>query len=71
VHKALRFGVARIERLPDKDVHVAFEFALACNLRIAEEGESLIGLPEAELVLPPAPGAHKAAPHPRNGGSTQ
>src|SRR5438309_2848453 len=29
----------------------AFEFALACDLRIAEDGEYLIGLPEAELGL--------------------
>ena len=29
----------------------AFEFALACDLRIAEEGDYLIGLPEAELGL--------------------
>jgi hypothetical protein len=64
VHKALRFGVARIERSPHKDVHEAFEFALACDLRIAEEGEYLIALPEAELSLPPAPGAHKGCPVP-------
>jgi enoyl-CoA hydratase len=29
----------------------AFEFALSCDLRIAEDGDYLIGLPEAELGL--------------------
>src|SRR5216683_105415 len=29
----------------------AFEFALACDLRIAEDGDYLIGLPEADLGL--------------------
>ncbi len=37
----------------------AFEFALACDLRIAEDGEYLIGLPEAELGLLPGAGALK------------
>jgi hypothetical protein len=31
----------------------AFEFTLACDIRIAEDGDYLIGLPETELGLPP------------------
>src|SRR5258706_4519964 len=31
----------------------AFEFTLACDIRIAEDGEYLIGLPETELGLLP------------------
>ena len=34
----------------------AFEFALSCDLRIAEDGEYLIGLPEADLGLLPGAG---------------
>jgi len=37
----------------------AFEFALSCDLRIAEDGDYLIGLPEADLVPFPAPAARK------------
>ena len=37
----------------------AFEFALSCDLRIAEDGDYLIGFPEAELGLFPAPAARK------------
>ena len=40
----------------------AFEFALACDLRIAEEGEYLIGLPEAELGLLPGAGDTQRLP---------
>jgi enoyl-CoA hydratase/carnithine racemase len=29
----------------------AFDFALSCDLRIAEDGDYLIGLPEADLGL--------------------
>src|SRR3989454_3503736 len=34
----------------------AFEFALSCDLRIAEDGDYLIGLPEAHLGLLPGAG---------------
>jgi enoyl-CoA hydratase/carnithine racemase len=40
----------------------AFEFALSCDLRIAEDGDYLIGLPEADLgLLPGAGGAQRLA----------
>src|SRR5260370_8370612 len=38
----------------------AFEFTLACDIRIAEDGEYLIGLPETELgLLPGASGTQR------------
>jgi enoyl-CoA hydratase len=40
----------------------AFEFTLACDLRIAEDGEYLIGLPEAELGLLPGAGGTQRLP---------
>src|SRR5712672_3154069 len=40
----------------------AFEFALACDLRIAEEGEYLIGLPEVEIGLLPGAGGTQRLP---------
>src|SRR5438034_8864126 len=40
----------------------AFEFALACDLRIAEDGEYLIGFPEAELGLLPGAGGTQRLP---------
>src|SRR5882724_10205399 len=39
-----------------------FEFALSCDLRIAEDGEYLIGLPEAELGLLPGAGGTQRLP---------
>lgn len=40
----------------------AFEFALACDIRIAEDGDYLIGLPEAHLGLLPGPGGTQRLP---------
>src|SRR5258708_4617011 len=40
----------------------AFEFALACDLRIAEDGAYLIGLPEAEIGLLPGAGGTQRLP---------
>jgi enoyl-CoA hydratase len=42
----------------------AFEFALSCDLRIAEDGDYLIGLPEAELGSCRARAAPKGCPVP-------
>src|SRR6266446_6028682 len=39
-----------------------FEFALSCDLRIAEDGDYLIGLPEAELGLLPGAGGTQRLP---------
>jgi enoyl-CoA hydratase/carnithine racemase len=39
-----------------------FEFALACDLRIAEEGDYLIGLPEVNLGLVPGAGGTQKLP---------
>src|SRR5712671_3667571 len=39
-----------------------FEFALSCDLRIAEDGEYLIGLPEAHLGLLPGAGGTQRLP---------
>jgi enoyl-CoA hydratase/carnithine racemase len=39
-----------------------FEFALSCDLRIAEEGDYLIGLPEANLGLVPGAGGTQRLP---------
>src|SRR5207237_10056764 len=40
----------------------AFEFALSCDLRIAEDGDYLIVLPEAELGLLPGAGGTQRLP---------
>src|SRR5437667_4483761 len=40
----------------------AFEFALACDIRIAEDGEYLIGFPEAEIGLCPGAGGTQRLP---------
>src|SRR5437660_12046792 len=40
----------------------AFEFALSCDLRIAEDGDYLIGLPVAELGLLPGAGGTQRQP---------
>lgn len=39
-----------------------FEFALACDFRIAEDGDYLIGLPEAQLGLLPGAGGTQRLP---------
>jgi enoyl-CoA hydratase len=39
-----------------------FEFTLACDLRIAEDGDYLIGLPEAQLGLLPGAGGTQRLP---------
>src|SRR5260370_24287426 len=44
----------------------AFEFTLACDIRIAEDGDYLIGLPETELGL--LPGASGPQRRPRTSG---
>src|SRR6202047_496217 len=41
---------------------VGFEFALSCDLRIAEDGDYLIGLPEAQLGLLPGAGGTQRLP---------
>ena len=49
----------------------AFEFALSCDLRIAEDGDYLIGFPEAEPWSPSRRRRHaKAAAHHRNASRT-
>ena len=40
----------------------AFEFTLACDLRIAEDGDYLIGFPEADLGLLPGAGGTQRLP---------
>jgi enoyl-CoA hydratase len=40
----------------------AFEFALSCDLRIAEDGDYLIGLPESNLGLLPGAGGTQRLP---------
>src|SRR3989441_13324581 len=45
-----------------KVVGPAFEFALSCDLRIAEDGDYLIGLPEADLGLLPGAGGTQRLP---------
>ena len=40
----------------------AFELALSCDLRIAEDGDYLIGFPEAELGLVPGAGGTQRLP---------
>src|SRR4030081_2939362 len=40
----------------------AFEFTLACDLRIAEDGDYLIGLPEAHVGLLPGAGGTQRLP---------
>jgi enoyl-CoA hydratase len=40
----------------------AFEFALSCDLRIAEDGDYLIGFPEVELGLLPGAGGTQRLP---------
>src|ERR1700720_3438287 len=40
----------------------AFEFTLACDLRVAEDGDYLLGLPEAELGLLPGAGGTQRLP---------
>ena len=40
----------------------AFEFTLACDLRIAEDGDYLIGLPEVNLGLLPGAGGTQRLP---------
>src|ERR1700732_2950466 len=40
----------------------AFEFTLACDLRVAEDGDYLIGLPETQLGLLPGAGGTQRLP---------
>src|ERR1700757_2383633 len=42
----------------------AFEFTLACDIRIAEDGDYLIGLPETELGLLPGASGTQRLPRP-------
>ena len=58
-------GVARAageRRATSTDMAGGFEFALSCDLRIAEDGDYLIGLPEANLGLLPGAGGTQRLP---------
>src|ERR1700739_3895219 len=63
-------GIALCESMPKPVIAAisgpalagAFEFALSCDLRIAEDGDYLIGLPEAELGLLPGAGGTQRLP---------
>src|ERR1700737_486917 len=52
-------GIAAISATP---LPGAFDFALACDLRVAEDGDYLIGLPEVNLGLLPGAGGTQRLP---------
>jgi enoyl-CoA hydratase len=58
-----------IAAIPGTALAGAFEFALACDLRVAEDGDYLLGLPEVNLGLLPGAGGTQRLPRTIGGGA--